>query len=131
MGKSAVGVSNLKALAWFGRSERRAVMLDARRGQAYAAVYDAALEPVTPEVVMDLKSWLGSLDEADYEFIAEARFRSELAGARFARMPFVEAPRQLAGAVSACAEMLGGVDPAALDANYVRRSDAELFCKDG
>jgi tRNA threonylcarbamoyladenosine biosynthesis protein TsaB len=130
MGKSAVGISNLKALAWFGRSERRAVMLDARRGQVYAAVYDSALEPVTPEVVTELKTWLGSLENAEYEFIAEAGFRSELAGSRFARMPFIEPPRELAGAVAACAEMLGGMDPAALDANYVRRSDAELFWKD-
>jgi tRNA threonylcarbamoyladenosine biosynthesis protein TsaB len=44
------------------------------------------------------------------------------------------APRALAGAIAriACDCFLEGKaqDPAALDANYVRRSDAELFWKD-
>lgn len=130
LGKPAVGVSNLQALASFGQAPSRAVLLDARRGQVYAAVYNAALEPVAPEVVIDLKTWLDSLDEAEYEFIADAKFRAELAGTRFERMPFVEAPSQMAAFVAACAELAGGLDPAALDPNYVRRSDAELFWKD-
>jgi hypothetical protein len=42
----------------------------------------------------------------------------------------VEAPQPMAAAVAACAELAGGFDPCLLDANYVRRSDAELFWKD-
>ena len=42
--KPVAAVSNLRALAAFGESERRAVVLDARRGEVYAAVYDAEVE---------------------------------------------------------------------------------------
>ena len=131
MGKRAAGVSNLRALASLGGAPLRAVLLDARRGQVYAAVYNSELEAIVPEAVLELRGWLGSLDGPEYEFIADAKLRATLAGTRFDGMAFVEAPRQLAGAVAACAELAGGVDPAALDANYVRRSDAELFWKDG
>jgi hypothetical protein len=66
--------------------------------------------------------------------MAGAPFPSALEGTRFAGMPFVEVPRNLAAAVAYCAEIDGQnkkwLDPALLDANYVRRSDAELFWKD-
>jgi hypothetical protein len=54
-----------------------------------------------------------------------------LAGTRWANLPWVEAPRGLAAAVALCAELdfLAGrtVDPLVADANYVRRSDAEIL----
>ena len=130
MGKRAAGVSNLQALAWFGRLPRRAVILDARRGQVYAAVYNAELEPVLEETVLAFEAWLGSLAAGEYEFIAEAKWRERLAGTRFETMPFVEPPQALAAAIAYCAERNAGLDPAAIDANYVRRSDAELFWKE-
>jgi tRNA threonylcarbamoyladenosine biosynthesis protein TsaB len=136
MGKSAVGVSNLRVMASFGNLAHRAVVLDARRGEVFAAVYDSNLELVIPEAVLKLSAWLEALSLPLYEFIwmAGAPFRSALQGMRFARMPFVEVPRNLAAAVAHCAEIDGQsgkwLDPAALDANYVRRSDAELFWKD-
>src|SRR5579884_3647985 len=55
-GRPAVGISNLRALAGFGSHPVRATLLDARRGQVYAALYDAALRPVLPEVVTALPS---------------------------------------------------------------------------
>lgn len=130
IGKRAVGVSNLQALSSFGNLRLRAVVLDARRGEVYAAVYDHNLQPVLAETVLKLGAWLDALEAAQYEFIADAKFRSALEGTRFARMPFVEAPRYLAGAVAQCAEKTAWLNPAALDANYVRRSDAELLWKD-
>ncbi|HTU45695.1 MAG TPA: tRNA (adenosine(37)-N6)-threonylcarbamoyltransferase complex dimerization subunit type 1 TsaB [Bryobacteraceae bacterium] len=130
MGKPAVGVSNLRALASFVNLPLRAVWLDARRGQVYAAVYNSKLKPVVPEAVLEFGVWLESLDAPEYEFIAEAKLRASLGGTRFAGMPFLEAPRNLASAVAYCAEISPGFDPAVLDANYVRRSDAELFWKD-
>jgi tRNA threonylcarbamoyladenosine biosynthesis protein TsaB len=130
MHKPAVGVSNLRVLSSFGNLARRAVLLDARRGQVYAAVYDAGLAPVEPEAVLAIESWLDSLGEAEYEFIGESKFRQALIGTRFEAMPYVEPPRYLAAAVAYCASRSAGQDPAALDANYVRRSDAELFWKD-
>lgn len=130
MQKPAVGVSNLQALSSFGNLPLRAVILDARRAQVYAAVYNAELQPVLPETVQAVDAWLHSLDAPEYQFIAETRLRAYLAGTRFDAMPYVEPPRNLAGAVAYCAERFPALDPAALDANYVRRSDAELFWKD-
>src|SRR4051794_36251495 len=42
MGKPAVGVSNLELLAGFGSAPLRATVLDARRGEVFAALFDAA-----------------------------------------------------------------------------------------
>src|ERR1700733_5270767 len=47
--KPAVGISNLRALSLFGHAALRAIVLDARRGQVYAVVYDSASQIVTPE----------------------------------------------------------------------------------
>jgi tRNA threonylcarbamoyladenosine biosynthesis protein TsaB len=111
--KPAVGVSNLEALASFGSGELRAVMIDARRGEIYGAVYDAAGSVVQPEVVMQEAAWRESLPSG---------------------VELITGPRRLAGAVAriAAARLTRGAacDPAALDANYVRRSDAELFWKE-
>lgn len=136
VGKPAVGVSNLRAMSSFGNLPHRAVVLDARRGEVFAAIYNAHLEIVEPEAVLKFSTWLESLGLPFYEFIwiSGAPFRSALEGTRFAEMPVVEVPRSLASAVARCAELDGQsgkcFDPAALDANYVRRSDAELFWKD-
>ena len=136
MGKAVLGVSNLRAMSSFGNLANRAVVLDARRGDVFTAIYNAQLEIVVPEAVLNFPTWLESLCLPLYEFIwvAGAPFRSALEGTRFAEMPFLEVPRNLAVPVARCAEIDGQsgkwVDPAALDANYVRRSDAELFWKD-
>jgi tRNA threonylcarbamoyladenosine biosynthesis protein TsaB len=126
LGKPAAGISNLRALSIFGTARRRAVVLDARRGDIFGAVYDEHSQLVTAETVTKLPRWLESLPEGDYEFISG----SEIAGTE----GFLRAPRYLAEAVAICAERDGKdgrwSDPAALDANYVRRSDAELFWKD-
>ena len=45
-GRKVATVSNLQALASFGKRELRAVVIDARRGEVYGAVYDSALRPV-------------------------------------------------------------------------------------
>jgi tRNA threonylcarbamoyladenosine biosynthesis protein TsaB len=136
MGKPAVGVSNLRAMSSFGNLAHRAVVLDARRGEVFTAIYNADLKIVVPEAVVKFPTWLATLCSPSYEFIwvCGAPFRSALEGTRFAEMPFSETPRNLAAAVAYCADIDGQsgkwVDPAALDANYVRRSDAELFWKD-
>jgi tRNA threonylcarbamoyladenosine biosynthesis protein TsaB len=135
-GKPAVGVSNLRAMSSFGNLAHRAVVLDARRGEVFAAIYNAQLEIVVPEAVLKFSTWLEHLDLPLYEFIwmPGGPFRAALEGTRFAEMPSVEVPRNLAGSVAYCADIDGQsgkfLDPAALDANYVRRSDAELFWKD-
>jgi len=133
MGKPAAGISNLRALATFGASDRRAVVMDARRGEVFGAVYNAALEPVAPELVSTFCQWLDSLSSPPCEFITPAGspFCAALEGTRLRGTRCIEAPRHLAPAIAFCAELDGRSgrwsDPAALEANYVRRSDAELL----
>lgn len=135
-GRPAFGVSNLQAIAWFGSTARRAVLLDARRGEIYGAVYDEACRIVSPEVVAKLPVWLAALSEPPQEFLSPAIdvFAPALAASAAAGVPRVRSPRALAGAVGLLAErqLAAGAagDPAALDANYVRRSDAELFWRE-
>jgi tRNA threonylcarbamoyladenosine biosynthesis protein TsaB len=113
MSRQVVGVSNLKAMAYFGAREWRAPWIDARRGDIYGAVYNSALDVVQDEVVTKRDAWLAGLP-------AHAEILSE--------------PRALAGAIGiiAAREFAAGrgLDPAAVDANYVRRSDAEMLWKD-
>ena len=133
LGKKVVAVSNLMALASFGEAPLRAALLDARRSQIYGAVYGPGLEIVSAEVVMQLPAWLATLPEGELEFVAQdvAPYRAALAGTRFEHAPVREAPRALAGAIAkiAGARLAAGLAqaPAEIDANYVRRSDAELF----
>ncbi|HEY3936379.1 MAG TPA: tRNA (adenosine(37)-N6)-threonylcarbamoyltransferase complex dimerization subunit type 1 TsaB [Bryobacteraceae bacterium] len=117
LSKPAIGISNLRALSWFGSLPLRAPLIDARRGEVYTAVYDANLRIIVPEVVLPLAAWLEKFEKPEYERVSQEG-----------------ALRPLAAAVAYCAETdgpAGWQDPAALDANYVRRSDAELFWKDG
>jgi len=58
-GRKVVAVSNLQALASLGTLPLRAVVIDARRGDIYGAVYDAALNPVSRELVIKYDDWLG------------------------------------------------------------------------
>lgn len=131
-GKPAVAVSNLQALACFGSFRLRAPVLDARRGEVYAAVYDAGLQVVSPEVVSQFPGWLASLPDEEIEFISTGftPFASALMGTRFADATVTEAPRALAAAIASLAAESRSADPAALDANYVRRADAELKWRD-
>jgi tRNA threonylcarbamoyladenosine biosynthesis protein TsaB len=113
-GRKVVAVSNLQAIASFGTEALRAPVIDARRGDIFGAVYDAELRLVAPEVVMKLDDWLRTLP-ADVEVMTNA-------------------PKLLAGAIARIAavrfEAGLGQDPAEIDANYVRRSDAELMWRD-
>ncbi len=136
MAKPAVAVSNLQALASFGSAPLRAVVLDARRGEVYAALYDAQGSVAAPETVVRLPVWLETLPGTELEFISAdfTPFCAAFAGTRFETARRIVAPRALAAAIARIgwARFLAGAaqDPAELDANYVRRSDAELFWKD-
>ena len=131
-GKRVVAVSNLRTLAFFGTAPLRATVLDARRGEVYGAVYNDQLEIVAPETVMKFPAWLETLPKNGFEFLALdfSPFRSSVD----ANIPVITAPRSLAAAIGHIAfiEYKHGraSDPAAIDANYVRRSDAELFWKE-
>jgi tRNA threonylcarbamoyladenosine biosynthesis protein TsaB len=66
------------------------------------------------------------------EFISQesAFLESMLAGTSFETARVTIAPRSLAAAIARLALAAAPLDPAALDANYIRRSDAELFWKE-
>jgi tRNA threonylcarbamoyladenosine biosynthesis protein TsaB len=123
--RKVIAVSNLQALAWFGTRPLRAVVLDARRGEIYGAVYDARLRVVCQEVVSPFEVWLGTLPAGEIEFIT-AGYHAAFPG------PAIRAPSLLAGAIGkiAASQIETAQDPAAIDANYVRRSDAELLWKE-
>jgi tRNA threonylcarbamoyladenosine biosynthesis protein TsaB len=122
--RKVVAVSNLEALAWFGTRPLRAPVMDARRGQVFGAVYDAALRSVQEEVVTELDPWLAQLPPGDLEIITTLALP----------IPVTRPPQSLAAAVARIAVLRFGAgqakDPAEIDANYVRRSDAELLWKD-
>jgi tRNA threonylcarbamoyladenosine biosynthesis protein TsaB len=135
-GKPTVAVSNLAAMAAFGSAALRAVVLDARRGEVYGALYDATGAVVAPETVMPFTAWLQTLPAAEIEFVSTdfSPFAPAIAGTRFAGAAVTTAPRALTAAVGRIAyrQLRAGraVDPAGIDANYVRRSDAELFWRE-
>lgn len=113
-GRKVVAVSNLQAVASFGMRALRAPVIDARRGDIFGAVYDAELRLVSPEVVTKFEDFLRTLP-ADVEVMTDT-------------------PKLLAGAIAriAAAQFHAGLaqDPSEVDANYVRRSDAELMWRD-
>jgi tRNA threonylcarbamoyladenosine biosynthesis protein TsaB len=89
-----------------------------------------------PETVMPFPKWLATLPASEIEFVATdfEPFAPALAGTRFAQALVTTAPRAQAAAIARIGEkeLAAGRarDPAAIDANYVRRSDAELFWKE-
>ncbi len=127
-GRKAIAVSNLQALAWYGSRPLRAVVLDARRGEVYGGVYDNDLQLVQEEVVATLPVWLALLPQGNLEIVTQG---FSLGGTT---APVIQAPKALAGSIGRIAfdRLLAGEvhDPAEIDANYVRRSDAELLWKD-
>jgi tRNA threonylcarbamoyladenosine biosynthesis protein TsaB len=126
--RKAVAVSNLEALAFFGSRPLRAPLIDARRGEIYGAVYDAESHIVQPETVMPIAAWIAGLPQGDLEIVTNGL------ALPVQPHPHVHAPPALAGAIAQIAvrrfsEGLA-MDPAQIDANYVRRSDAELHWRD-
>ena len=111
-GKRVAAVSNLRAVASFGTRALRAAIIDARRGEIYGGVYDGSLNAVSEEVVMPKAEWLATLPDD-----------AEVMGGD---------GRPLAGAIGKIAASHPELaqDPAEIDANYVRRSDAELLWRD-
>ena len=131
--KPCYGVSNLAAMANLGSEATRAVVIDARRGEVYGGVFGA--HPL-PETVAPFPRWLAALPDSVGEFLAFdfTPFALTLDASPLARVSRTTCPRALAASVAELAlerfRLGENGDPALVDANYVRRSDAELLWTD-
>ena len=131
--KPCFGISNLEAMARSGYARTRAVFLDARRGEVYGAAFGAFF---SDEVVAAFPDWLASLPSGIDELLTFdfKPYEAVISQSRFAEVPRTRVPRALAASVAALARERYAAgypgDVASLDANYVRRSDAELLWKD-
>lgn len=123
--KSVVCVSNLRAIAWFGSAPVRAAMIDAHREEIYGGVFDGDLNLIREELVTKPAPWLTTVPAAAEFVSADA----EMLAVYTPRI--TAAPRALAGAIGiiAASDFKAGraIEAAAAEANYVRRSDAEMF----
>jgi tRNA threonylcarbamoyladenosine biosynthesis protein TsaB len=131
--KPCYGVSNLAAMANLGTEPARAAVIDARRGEVYGGVFGD--HPV-PETVAPFPTWLKTLPQKVTEFLAFdfAPFALTLDASPLAAAARTTCPRALAASVAELAlerfRLGEDGDPAQVDANYVRRSDAELLWTD-
>lgn len=117
-GKPAVAISNLAALGACGSAELRAPVMDARRGEVFAAVFDRSGREVIPPAVLRLEDFVALVGDRSVEWVTTgfeigrpaAAVSPELAGV----MAKLAIERYRSGAVC---------DPAAMEAEYVRRPD--------
>jgi tRNA threonylcarbamoyladenosine biosynthesis protein TsaB len=124
-GVKASAVSNLEAMASLGTSELRAPFFDARHGEVFGALYDSSLTMIRQATVQLFTNWLAGLPpEAELLTPDIAPFAEALSG-----RPVTATSRALAGAIGKLA-LTQLKDPVMLDANYVRRNDAQLNWKD-
>jgi tRNA threonylcarbamoyladenosine biosynthesis protein TsaB len=133
--KQVVPVSNLMAMAFAAEGRFRAPVMDARRGQVFAAVYDESLRVMAPEVASPWADFLALVGEREMTFVSTDAALFEAAGAApldgnsragWRRMA-VSALLATPIALIAAARLREGLAlaPEAVDANYVRRADAK------
>lgn len=117
-GKPAMGISNLAALAALGSAELRAPVIDARRGEVFAAVFDRAGGEVIPPAVMRLDDFVAIAGDGPVEWVTTGfdigREATVVAPELAAAMTKLAVERYRSGAIC---------DPAAMEAEYVRRPD--------
>ena len=131
LGKRAIALSNLEVLSQFGTAAAHATIIDARRGEVYAAVYSGAGNQLVHEAVLPFEKFLNllnarNIDPRELEWVSQGFGLPE-------EFHVISAPQAIAGqtAMLAIRKARTGLaqDPAAIVANYVRRSDAELLWK--
>src|SRR5580700_10232065 len=96
LGKPVVAVSNLEALAEFGKSNARATIIDARRGEVYAALYDGAGNQVISEEVLPMEQFKENLAGRDVEWISQPDSGQMLLAGAIARIAIRKAKHGLA-----------------------------------
>lgn len=144
-GKPVVGVSRVEAMARVGeRSGLVAASYDAQRGQIFAGLYrwvDGVAKAVESEMVISAEGFVAFVEERagtnsvrwvtlDPQLITSATGWSTRER-RSDRL--IACPADVASLIGELAEERAKrgqfTDPLELDANYVRRSDAEIFWK--
>ncbi|MEX2303155.1 MAG: tRNA (adenosine(37)-N6)-threonylcarbamoyltransferase complex dimerization subunit type 1 TsaB [Bryobacterales bacterium] len=138
--KPVVAVSNLLALASLAEGRYRAPVLDARRGEVFAAVYDEQLRAVVEEAAVAWPAFLHSIEGREVTAIGldsgifEPGGAAEAPAGPASPMRFLSAAQPLAAAIARIAAERHArgetLLPDTVDANYVRRTDAELKWKD-
>jgi tRNA threonylcarbamoyladenosine biosynthesis protein TsaB len=138
--KPVVAVSNLLALAALAEGRYRAPVLDARRGEVFAAVYDEHLRAVVEEAAVAWPAFLQSIEGREVALIGldaaifEPGGAAEAPAGQSSATRFSVAAEPLAAAIARIAAERHArgeiLLPETVDANYVRRTDAELKWKD-
>ena len=144
--KPIVGVSRLEAIARSCEldSGLLAACYDAQRGQIFAGLYrqcSGSLQRLGKELVIGPEDFVHMVDDQfgekcvswvslNPELMADLK---EMKVRVAAGDRIIPAPSQLAPIIGKMAEQMAAAgqlsDPISLDANYVRRSDAEIFWK--
>ena len=136
VGRRVIGISSLDALADLSRAPLRAAIIDTQRGEVYAAVLRADGTPILSEIVLPFAKLLPLLPDEPFEWITPdlETIGPLIEASPFASRPILHAPRAMAGIMAHIAIRRAAAgfaqDPAAIEANYVRRSDAEIFWRE-
>jgi tRNA threonylcarbamoyladenosine biosynthesis protein TsaB len=132
LGKPIATVSMLEVVATAGGMQGKVLaVLDAGRGEAYLGRYEVSDERVTmiEERLIHLEALV--LSCGDSTLVTSDQSIAETLGAKGVPVVEVEAQRSDAIARLGWKKILADetVSPEALEANYIRRTDAEIFSK--
>jgi len=131
LNKPVAAVSRLEALASASKSQGNVMAaLDAGRGEVYAGQYEIRQRAkLISERLLTMQEFLG--EAAGHTVITADSTLAESARAAGLPVEQVDSPRSDAIARLGWLDILAGktVTPEALEANYLRRSDAEIFSK--
>ena len=135
--KPIAPVSLLEAMAWtIAPAPSVMVALDAGRDQVFVGEYltrSVALPTPLRESLLSLEELARELNSTGHPVYTPDRGLMEIVKAWGTRAVFVERPRADTIARLGSVKLVAGqgITPEALDANYIRRSDAEVFAKPG
>ena len=132
LGKPIATVSMLEAVAMASPPEGKVLaVLDAGRGEVYAGQYEVSLERAT--MIKEQLVNLEAVDTSDDDFTLVTSDKSIAETLRAKGVPAAEVAVQGSDAIARLGwkKILAGetVSPEALEANYIRRTDAEIFSK--
>jgi tRNA threonylcarbamoyladenosine biosynthesis protein TsaB len=130
--KPIATLSMLEVLAIAGATGgRKLALLDAGRGEVYAGQYEVSADRATMIDERLIKQEILATSGGNLTLVTSDKSIAETLRAK--RVPVVEVEVQRSDAIASLGwkKILAGelVSPEALEANYIRRSDAEIFSK--